>query len=284
MCATDCRVTHLTRTVHPDQLNSLLEEFDGSVRTAFEKLIGHGLENTRWRIARLPPKSGGLALRTGLTTAGAQHATSLVKNAGAVRNFSDGAFDLETEVGTLRDWLSSALGKQVDVKAVIAKIENGEKWRDGSLTLSLQQKIEAVERSRVEKSLTSEEQIHLKAISGTENHWITVMPLVWKGYNFLPTEWVAAARKRLRVPVASSRAKCSHCRSGWCDIYGNHQGSCPGGDLIQRHNAVRDLVHQAAKSAGFCSGLEFGGSLDSAERPGDVVIFGLIRRLISRAL
>ena len=31
MCATDCRVTHLTRTVHPDQLNSLLEEFDGSV-------------------------------------------------------------------------------------------------------------------------------------------------------------------------------------------------------------------------------------------------------------
>ena len=86
---------------------------------------------------------------------------------------------------------------------------------------------------------------------------------------------MAAARRRFKLPVTASRAKCSHCRSDWCDIYGNHQGSCPGGDQIQRHNAVRDLIHQAAKSAGFCSGLEYGGSLDSAERPGDVVIFGL---------
>ena len=52
MCVTNCRITHFTQTLHPDQLNSLLGEFNRSVRTVF-KLIGYKLNIRRWQIARL---------------------------------------------------------------------------------------------------------------------------------------------------------------------------------------------------------------------------------------
>ena len=119
-------------------------------------------------------------MRTGLITAGAQHTMSLIKNADAVRTFSNSSYDVEEEVRKLENWLSSALGEVIDVGNLTEKIKNDERWEDGSLKLSLQQMVEAVERRRIEQILTAEEIFHLKATSGSENHWITVMPLAWK--------------------------------------------------------------------------------------------------------
>ena len=43
-----------------------MEDFDAVLRKGFEDLIGKTLEGRWWRVAQLPAKFGGMAMRGGL--------------------------------------------------------------------------------------------------------------------------------------------------------------------------------------------------------------------------
>ena len=78
-CASACKVTHLMRTVPPEQLTKFLTGFDRELRGAMEKILGHDLNDEQWLVCQLPAKYGGLGLRSGKLVAGAQHVMSLQK-------------------------------------------------------------------------------------------------------------------------------------------------------------------------------------------------------------
>ena len=59
-CASASKVTHLMRTVPPKQLSKFLDGFDGELRKAMEKIVGHDLSDNQWLTCQLPAKCGGL--------------------------------------------------------------------------------------------------------------------------------------------------------------------------------------------------------------------------------
>ena len=80
-CAAECRVVYLMRVLPPRQMRSFMEEFDKVLHIGFEGLLGISIEDKWWRLAQLPPKFGGMAIRSGLRTYGAQRICSLEKSA-----------------------------------------------------------------------------------------------------------------------------------------------------------------------------------------------------------
>ena len=76
-CAAECRVTYLMRILPPSQLALFMEEFDAVLRKGFEDLIGKSIEHKWWRLAQLPAKFGGMAMRSGLRTFGAKNTLCL---------------------------------------------------------------------------------------------------------------------------------------------------------------------------------------------------------------
>ena len=75
-CAAECRVMYLMRVIPPRQMRSFMKDFDQLLKKGFERLLGIAIKEKWWRLAQLPPKHGGMALRSGLRTQGAQHLCS----------------------------------------------------------------------------------------------------------------------------------------------------------------------------------------------------------------
>ena len=64
-CAAECRVMYLMRVIPPRQLGKFMENFDELLQRGFEKLLGIQITEKWWRLSQLPPKYGGMALRSG---------------------------------------------------------------------------------------------------------------------------------------------------------------------------------------------------------------------------
>ena len=65
-----------------------------------------------------------------------------------------------------------------------------------------------------------------------------------------PNEFRAALKYSLGVPLYDSDRRCPYCKSAILDIFGDHAVSCHGrGDIISRHDRVRDIVMTACSPA-----------------------------------
>ena len=84
---TEGKVTHLIRTIPPKQINNFLKDYDDVLRGGFEELIDVKLADKWWAQARLPSIYGGMGLRTGIHTTGAQHLSSLAKCSSDILKF-----------------------------------------------------------------------------------------------------------------------------------------------------------------------------------------------------
>ena len=105
--------------------------------------------------------------------------------------------------------------------------------------------------------------------------WLCAYPSKALGLHLRKSEFVAACKYRLGLPVFEQVAQCpmSRCRLV-SDILGDHAISCGiGGERIARHNHVRDAVFQTAVQAGLGPVREPAGLLPgSDDRPADVLI------------
>ena len=71
----------------------------------------------------------------------------------------------------------------------------------------------------------------------------------------------------------SQNACCAFCPSHALDPLGHHALTCKsGGDLIVRHNALRDTFLESCKQACIGGQLEAGSSLDEETRPADILV------------
>ena len=86
-------------------------------------------------------------------------------------------------------------------------------------------------------------------------------------------EFRCCLRYWLGVPLHSSPYSCPECHNT-ADPFGDHQVGCGGnGDRITRHNAIRDVVFNAAQSAALAPSKEMPNLIpDSLSRPADVFL------------
>ena len=259
---------YLMRVIPPRQLCEFMENFDALLQKGFEKLLGIKIEEKWWRLTQLPPKYGGLALRSGLRTYGAQHVCSLAKSSTNVGRIVGGWDVVEIAKRDTERWLNDALEDKIDIAKFVYEIQarsnlpvkhSGRDHRIGNYRYSLAQLCELSEQKRLMSSMSSKERVHIEAHSGQHHLWVTQLPLSFKRYSLTSPEWVAAARRRLMVDVFPLQRHCTFCKGGWCDVKGEHAIICGGGHTrTLRHDTIRNIVAKAARDAGCSTDLEHG--------------------------
>ena len=170
-CLSECKVVHLMRSLPPRQTRKFLSGFDGILREGFESLIGCSLEDKWWAVARMNSKYGGMGLKSGLHTAGAQHLTSLVNSADDILNFFP-AWDLRDVAKEATElWFSQQLGTAVDFELLLDSVREGSSFGENG-NLSLAQFCEELEEKRVLNGLTIDEKLHVESNCGPICAWV----------------------------------------------------------------------------------------------------------------
>ena len=117
-CLSRCRVTHLMRTLPPSQIARFIQNWDGVLREAFEKLIGKTLPDKWWSVTRLSSKYGGMGLKFRINTAGAQHLTSLVVSS-TIKRFVPNWNLKKIARDSTAVWLNKQLGVDINTDFLI---------------------------------------------------------------------------------------------------------------------------------------------------------------------
>ena len=198
-CLTQCKVTHLMRTIPPKQIEKFLMEYDAAVREGFECLIDTKLEDKWWGMARFQSKHGGMGLRTGLHTTGAQYLSSLAKCSEDISKFVPSWNGSKIAQEDTEWWLERQIESKIDVGDIYNKIRDD---NNGHGNLSIAQKCETKEAQRVKSLMSGEELLHVRSNCGPGGAWVRVTPLSWKAWEMKPKQWLVAARRRLLVPIA----------------------------------------------------------------------------------
>ena len=87
-CGSSARVTHLQRVLPPTQMIWFNKEFDKLIREAYSSLLGvHNIPSWSWKIQKLPPRLGGILLRTGLGLCATNYSQSLASANDNMKNF-----------------------------------------------------------------------------------------------------------------------------------------------------------------------------------------------------
>ena len=91
------------------------------------------------------------------------------------------------------------------------------------------------------------------------------------GLHLEPSEFQVAIKWWLGIPVAQGQS-CSQCKAA-LDAYGHHAQCCKlGGDVVSRHNRLRDIFNDFCHSACLAPQLEMGGWSRDRTRPADVLV------------
>ena len=154
-------------------------------------------------------------------------------------------------------------------------------------TISLQDILEAPPRQRILSSKIEDQQLrmlfdlasspaqHARLLSVSSPHasaWLSVMPTPQLNLHLELPEFQVALKWWLGMDT-SQNTRCSLCPSHALDPLGHHAKS--GGDVIVRHNALRDTFWESCKLACIGGQLEAGSSLDEESRqtrPVDILV------------
>ena len=183
---------------------------------------------------------------------------------------------METE--TTGAWLNRQLECPTDVPELIDSIQKKPfvaNWEENQkeYRLSLSQRCELHEQRRVFKIMNRKEQLHLQASMGASQVWVNVLPLKWKNWNLEPSEWLVSTRRRLFLDVRPNEGRCPSCSWHVIDKKGEHAITCHGAySTSLRLHAIRDLIGQACRQAGYEVVFEDSGGLSDGRRPGDVSV------------
>jgi hypothetical protein len=239
------RAVHFMRTTPLAQWEDQGLKFDELVRKAAEDILAFPMSDEVYAQASLTPTLGGLGLRR--TT---EHA-SLAFSASWHESLKTAAeaWDRPAEVST----------EHVPQKRASFHFDE----------LMLQHLISEAPTERERQRLARVAQPHACG-------FITGVPSEEDGNDVLlrPRNFRVAVAYRLGIPLFNGEVKCPMCTQT-IDVYGDHATCCAkAGDLIVRHNSVRNLMGKLATEGMLDPVLEKKGILGptSGRRPGDVTI------------
>ena len=255
---------------------SLLNRFDEAVRAALEGILGSPLSSLQWLQASLPYLQGGLGLRLARSHGSADYIASISAAQTLVQEMRRGQLGGDQEEGqdgshqlpmaaALED-LNSLLGDPLTTEEVTALTQ-----REMSVL------VDAEASSRLlQETVEVRELARLRCLRREgAGDWLCALPSKALGLHLRRSEFVAAGRYRLGLPVFTMEAECPmpRCRLV-SDRYGDHAISCGiGGERIACHNHVRDALLQTAVQAGLGPTKEPDGLLPgSDDRPADLLI------------
>ena len=117
------------RTLPPTQTSKFLQGWDRILREGFEKLINSSVDDKWWAVVQLNSKYGGMGLKSGIHTSGAQHLASLVNSADGIRRFIPEwkLYDIAKE--STEQWLQEQLAAPINVNLLVDSLFRRGFWQ-----------------------------------------------------------------------------------------------------------------------------------------------------------
>ena len=220
------------------------------------------VSDVAWHQAPLSPSRGGLGLRSLYHHSSACFIASISQSGitlGANHHLEQSINDLKHIIGE-----SEAVSVQDILEAPPRQRILSSKIEDQQLRMLFDLASSPAQRARL-----------LSVSSPHASAWLSVMPTPQLNLHLEPPEFQVALKWWLGMDT-SQNARCSLCPSHALDPLGHHALTCKsGGDLIVRHNALRDTFWESCKLACIGGQLEAGSSLDEEgrqTRPADILV------------
>ena len=129
--------------------------------------------------------------------------------------------------------------------------------------------------SLVEASTVANKARLLSVSSPHAASWLSMLPCERQGLHLEPSQFQVAVKWWLGLDT-SGDAQCVLCPEKSLDPLGHHATTCKhGGDVVYRHNRLRDMVAESCRRADLSIHLEVGHNLTpdhSNTRPADILI------------
>ena len=259
-CGSFCRLVHLARNTPPLLVNEAFALFDDCVQQCFSECTAVDASAATWQQAQLSLKRGGLGLRSLSFHSPAAYTASFLSSG------------LSPSSGR---YISSSLhlyNSLVDPQDSITHESVG----DSPLSQKvLSSKIEDQQFNNIFHNASVTDRARLLSISSPHaSAWLSVTPSPRLNLHLEPAEFQVALKWWLGIPVVQGQS-CPHCPSCVLDDFGHHSLTCKHeGDVVSRHNKLRDVFYDFCQCACLGPRLEMGcgGGSDSQSRPADVLV------------
>lgn len=238
------RANHFMRTTPLCQWNEVAVQFDLCVRDTVAKILGTSFPGESYVQACVSSKMGGLGIRR------------VVDH--AVGAFTASWYEASGTAGEL--WARPpCCGPSYVLQSAASAEVDGATW-SGLIARAGQRDAQRLRRLDFPHA----------------NAWISALPSLVDGKDTVmsPRVYLTSVRRLLGLPVLSAPVPCPFCKQTM-DLLGDHALCCKrSGDMITRHNRIRNLVAHFADVGLLSPELEKMGLLGpgdrSSRRPGDV--------------
>ena len=242
-CLSFPKFAFAVRTCPPHVLRQSIPLFDSVIHGYLSHLLGGCPPPWSLLKASLPIAMGGLGLRRASLHGPAAFLWSVAPTRNLVQQISNHSFSDDTLVPVFQS-LSSSVGHY-----------DWSKLDDFDFPISQQALSHAIDQYSSESLLAQapDSRHHALVLSTSIPHsgdWLKAIPSSALNLHFFDREFRICLQYWPGVPLTSSSHSCFICTRP-CDPLGDHAVGCGGnGDRILCHNALRDVLHSVAQSAG----------------------------------
>jgi hypothetical protein len=273
------RLNYLARTTPKDACGDAFERADSATRAFVEALTGQDVAQSHWETASLPIRHGGLGLPALALTADAAYIASRVLTTAKVRAVYPHRRDGRM-ADTLWDLAVQRVGSMVPLPTISIDSAMSDKNQMKQKVL-VEQITEHKANKCFEKADALQRQHFLAQRAPGAGRWLHSTPRVDRPISDVYFAIAVALRVGVDLKSGCDRL-CPFC--GAClDLKAIHDLSCTcGGDIVARHNAIRDILFEAARRGDLKAVLERVGLLSEPgmlldlRRPADILIEGAL--------
>ena len=278
------RMEYTTRACPQDLGKRSLRQFDSSIRSCFERIVGFGCSDTEWKQATLPSRYGGWGFRACLFHSDAAYLASRSSTEGLCKaiwpgfNTTTGGF-VQAAIHRLNAQVSP--GEQLDGSVNLENVPEQRALSDGISKACF-------ENLKAESGAYDQARLNAFASPGV-NRWLQEPPSKTLDKHFSGYELITSIQLSLGVDVNEGSLLCRFCATP-LDTKGIHPSSCSaGGDCNLRHNETRDKLFKWAQRARLNPVLEKAGIFNENDviclrRPADVLVDDPVTRIEKVAL
>ena len=260
LCGSIRKLVHLARATPSTLTCKAFALIDDDIRMSFCRCIGVDASDTIWQQAQLSPSRGGLGFRSLSHHSSAAFISSLCSSGLGMHSSPHltQAVEIFNSLVSPADVVSveSLLTTPVSQKSLSGKLD------DHVFNLLLNSSSVA-DKARL-----------LSVYSPHAASWLSVVPSKSLGLHMDPPVFHVAIKWWLGLDV-SEGSQCALCPGSTLDHLGHHAVTCKyGGDVVTRHNMIRDILVETCRRAHIGVKVEVGNLRrdHSKTRPADILL------------
>eukprot|EP00731_Ephydatia_muelleri_P016004 Em0009g428a len=261
LCGAFCKLVHLARATPSTLTSKVFALIDDDIRMTFCRCIGVDMSDTAWQQAQLSPSRGGLGFWSLSRHSSAAFISSLCSSGFGLQS----SHHLSQAIETFNSLVSPA--DAVSVESLLTSSVS-QKYLSGKLD-------DRVFNILLNSSSVADKARLLSVSSPHAASWLSVVPSENLGLHLDPPVFQVAIKWWLGLDT-SEGSQCALCPGSTLDHRGHHAVTCKyGGDVVSRHNRIRDILVETCRRAHIGVKVEVGNNLSrdhSKTHPADILL------------